>query len=80
MPSNIKDTLTTICSVVIIVGGAILSMGVAGVTLPAWLTAGATAVVAIATALTSALTGKNADGTTKSAAQLVKQADPAPKA
>ena len=76
MPSNLKDTLTTICSIAIIVGGAILSMSVAGVTLPAWLTAGASAVVAIATALTAALTGKNADGSTKTTAQLQKQADP----
>jgi hypothetical protein len=72
--SNLKDTVTTICAWITVVGGAILGAQVAGqTTLPVSITGILTAVVGVALAVTQFLTGKNPNGTTKSDSQVVQQ-------
>lgn len=72
--SNLKDTLTTVCGWVTVVGGAVLGAVAAGqITLPASVTGILGGVVAIALAVTQFLTGKNPDGSTKSVSQVSDQ-------
>ena len=73
MSSNLKDTLSTVCGVVFAIGTAILGVAASGVVLPGWLTAGATAVIAIAGGVLGFLTGKNPNLSTKSAEQVTEQ-------
>jgi hypothetical protein len=72
--SNIKDTVTTICAWVTVVGGAILAAQIAGqITLPASIAGVLGTAVTVALAVTQFLTGKNPNGTTKTDAQVVAQ-------
>jgi len=70
---NLKDTVTTICGVIVAISGAIFTMTQSGVVLPSQLTTAATTAGAIAVAILAYFTGKNPDGSTKSAAQIEAQ-------
>lgn len=71
--SNIKDTVTTICGILFVIGGAIASVATAGIALPAWLVSGSIVVATVSASIVAFLTGKNPNGTTKSEAQVVTQ-------
>lgn len=62
---NLKDTVTTICSIVLIISGGILAAVSAGAVLPVYIVAGATASASISGGLIGYFTGKNPNGTTK---------------
>jgi hypothetical protein len=68
--SNIKDTLSTICGILILLGGALATINAAALHLPVWVTAAGGAMVAIGTAIIGILTGKNPDGSTKTPIQV----------
>ena len=76
---NLKDTLTSIAGTVGFVGGLILSIAAAGVVLPAIVVTSAGVAVTASVAVIGYLTGKNPDGTTKTANQIQNQLNP-PKA
>ena len=71
--SNIKDTISTICGILIILGGALATINAAALHLPVWVTALGGAMATIGTAVIGILTGKNPDGTTKTTDQVVQQ-------
>jgi len=76
--TNIKDLVTTICAWVTVVGGAVLAAQVAGqVTLPVSVSGIIGSVVAVALAISQFLTGKNANGTTKTPSQVASQTNAA---
>ena len=71
---NLKDRLTTICGILILIFGA--GTGViwqVGIELPVWLSVSSLAIAGISAAIISYLQGKNADGTTKKPSQLEAQ-------
>jgi hypothetical protein len=68
--SNIKDWLSTICGIMILLGGALATLNATALHLPVWVTASGGAMVAIGTAIVSILTGKNPDGSTKTPIQV----------
>ena len=71
---NLKDKLSSICGIVFLVGGAIVSVGATGgVALPVWLVAGAGVSTAISGAVIGILTGKNPNGSTKAIEQVEAQ-------
>ena len=71
MNSNIKDTVSTICAWVTVVGGALLGAHALGqIVLPEVVLGILGAIVGIATAITQFLTGKNPDGSKKSESQV----------
>ena len=72
--SNLKDTVTTICAWVTVVGGAVLAAQVAGqISLPDVVTGILGTAVGLAVAITQFLTGKNPNGSKKSDAQVENQ-------
>ncbi len=75
--SNIKDKLSTICGVLIAIGGGILVVGQT-VKLPEWLNAAAGAVMAVCTAIIGYLTGKTPAAKAKTSDQVVNQNEPNP--
>jgi len=69
--SNIKDTVTTICAWITVVGGGVLAAVASGqITLPVSITTIIGSIVGIALAVTQFLTGKTPAGTTKTDAQV----------
>ena len=76
--NNIKDTVTTICGWITVVGGAVLGAQVAGqITLPTSIVGILGSVVAVALAVSQFLSGKNANGTTKTPSQVASQTNAA---
>ena len=68
---NLKDKLSTICGIIFLIGGAIVSVGATGgAILPVWLVSGAGVATALSGAVIGILTGKNPDGSTKSIPQI----------
>lgn len=68
--NNIKSILSTICAVAIAIGGALAGLNATVLGLPTWVTAVGAIVVTIATAIIGILTGRNPDGTVKTARQV----------
>ena len=72
--SNLKDTITSICGLIIAVGGSLLGIVASGaVVLPSVVTTILGVLVAVATALIGYFTGKAPDGTAKSVTQVTAQ-------
>lgn len=71
--SNIKDTVSTICGILVAIGGSILVAGQSGVVLPSWLTTASGVTVAVGTAIIGYLTGKAPNAAKKSPDQVVNQ-------
>lgn len=67
---NLKDTVTTICGILIAVSGTVYTLTQAGIVLPTQVTTIATAVGIIAMAVLGYFTGKNPDGTKKTSDQI----------
>ena len=72
MLSNFKDTITSICGLIVAIGGAILGISVGGViVLPVVATTIVGVLVAIATALIGYFTGKAPNGALKTDSQVI---------
>jgi hypothetical protein len=70
---NLKDTLTTIAGVMVAFGGTVYTLGKAGIVLPEWLNTAGVVAATVGASIGLYLTGKNPDGSTKSAAQVEAQ-------
>ncbi len=70
---DIKSTLSTICGVLGVIGGAILALPQYGIEVPAIVKAVAGTFVAMSVGVIGYLTGKNPDGTAKTTDQIAKQ-------
>ena len=74
MPTNnAKDIVTTVCGIAFAAASSILAVVASGVSLPTWLTAGATAVAGASGLVIGWLTGKNPNLKTKSDVQVADQ-------
>lgn len=62
---NLKDTLSTICAVLLVLSGVVVSLPAQGVILPPIVSTIAIIVGAVSGAIIGVLTGKNPNGTTK---------------
>ena len=62
---NLKDTVTTICGIIIAICGAILGLSVSGIALPTWVITVCTILSAIAAAINGVLIGRNPNGSVK---------------
>jgi ABC-type antimicrobial peptide transport system permease subunit len=71
--SNLKDTLTTIASIMALLSGAIITIGTQGVVLPAWLNTAAIVLGALSVTIIGFLTGKLPSGAAKSEATVAEQ-------
>jgi hypothetical protein len=71
LDSNLKDKISTIAAVVILICGTLLALPTQGVAIPAWLIAAASVAAALATAAIGLMTGKLPDGTKKPTAVVV---------
>ena len=67
---NLKSTLSTICGIIVVISGAILSLPQYGVEIPVTITAIAGTLSAISVGVIGYLTGKNPDGTPKTNDQV----------
>lgn len=67
--SNLKDTLTTICGLLFVVCGAVLGVRTE-VVMPNWIISICIITMAICGAVSMYLSGKNADGSTKTTSQI----------
>ncbi len=70
---NLKDTLTTVAGILIALAGTVLTCTKLGVVVPEWLITDSTVAGVIGASIVAYLTGKNPDGSTKSAEQVAKQ-------
>jgi len=71
---NWKDIISTICGIIIAICGAGTGLiWQLGVTLPSWVTPVALALAGLAFIILGYLQGKNADGSTKTPAQIAAQ-------
>lgn len=61
--TNLKDTLSTICGLIVALCTALL--GITQFTLPAWVNVTATILIAVAGAVLGFLQGRNPDGSKK---------------
>ena len=69
--SNIKDTLTTVCAWITVIGGGVLAANLSGqIVLPVSIVGILSTVVAIALGISQFLSGKNPDGTSKTPTQV----------
>lgn len=73
---NLKDKITTICGILILLTGTILTVEKSGIVLPLWLTNASTAIGIIAASVLAYYTGKNPDGSTKTELQINAQQKP----
>lgn len=62
---NLKDTITNICSAILVVCGVVLAINQAGIVLPTWVNTVTTVAGIVATAVIGYLTGKDKDGKPK---------------
>jgi hypothetical protein len=65
MTNNLKDKLTTICSIILVLSGAVLTMQQNGILLPNWLLTFTGILSALSVAIIGYFTGKNPDGSKK---------------
>jgi hypothetical protein len=70
---NLKDRISTICGIILLISGCILTVSTAGVALPVVVTTYATLGASISGGVLAYLTGKNPDGSTKTASQINEQ-------
>ncbi len=73
---NLKDKISTVCGIVLLISGCILSVTTAGVALPVVVVTSATLGASISGGLLAYLTGKNPDGSTKTVEQIEAQQNP----
>ena len=78
LSSNIKDKVSTIFGILAAIAGGLLTVGQNGVTLPSWVTAVASSIVAISIAVIGYLTGKTPAANVKTPDQVVDQNKPEP--
>ncbi len=71
--SNLKDTLTTITGILIALSGTVAILAKSGVAIPENINTLAISIGVIALGIQGYLTGKNPNGTTKTAEQVVAQ-------
>lgn len=71
--TNIKDTLTTYCGIVVAICGSILGLQATGMVFPEWVTLILVVLGSIATGLIGWANGKNANLTPKTDAQIAAQ-------
>lgn len=62
---NLKDKITNICGLVLLICGSLIGLVQAGIVLPQWLNTTAIILCSIAGSIMAYYTGKNADGTKK---------------
>jgi len=70
---NLKDTITTIAGIMIAVGGVLLALTQAGITLPAWCNTLGVALPIIGSAIVAYFSGKAPNGATKTPEQIEAQ-------
>lgn len=70
---DLKNTVTTICALVIAICAAVIPVLEQGTWHPAWLITILGVIGAIAAAIIGIFTGRNADGTRKTNSQIEKQ-------
>jgi hypothetical protein len=78
MDNNLKDKITNICGVIVVICGALLTSTTQGVTLPTWLTGAAGVLSALSIGIIGYLTGKKPDGTVKTPGQIADGNNPVP--
>lgn len=69
---NIKDKLSDICGVLLVISGCVLSVATAGVMIPVQIVTVATVAASVSGGVIAYLTGKNPDGTKKTQEQIDK--------
>ena len=69
--SNLKDTLTTICGIVLAISGGLVTAHISGLVLPAWLVTASGVLATVSGAIIGWLTGKAPNATTKTPDQVV---------
>lgn len=69
--SNPKDTITNVCSFILVLTGVVLALNQAGIAVPQWVNNTATVVAVLATSLIGYFTGKKPNGETKSVADVI---------
>lgn len=67
---NLKDKVSTVCGILLVVSGALLSVVTAGVALPAVVVTGATLTASLSGGILAYLTGKNPNGSKKTVTQV----------
>lgn len=67
---NLKDKLTTICGVAILVAGTVVAVASGGVAIPAVVAISAKTIGIIAISVMGYLSGKNSDGSEKTDKQI----------
>lgn len=77
--NNLKDKLSSIATILASVAGVIIAIQTQGIVLPTWLNTVAAVFGATSLGITSFLTGKNPDGSTKTSEQVEKILDEAKK-
>ena len=65
MKKNLKDKISDICGVIVLIAGSILALPTAGLSLPASVITAATVSLTISGSIVAYLTGKTADGKPK---------------
>jgi len=74
--TNVKDIVTTICGVLILISGSLVAAESQGVVLPTWASSSAKIAGVVAGSVLAYFTGKNPDGTTKTSEQINAQQNP----
>lgn len=70
---NLKDTVTTICGIIIALSGGIYAADQAGIVLSPKLVSGSVLAGILATSILAYFSGKNPNGTTKTPEQIEAQ-------
>lgn len=65
MKKNLKDKVTNVCGLVVLIAGSILALPTAGITLPVAVITASTISLTVAGSIVAWLTGKTADGKPK---------------
>ena len=67
---NLKDTISTICGIILAICTALITAIASGLVLPTWVTTACGILAAIAGAILGWITGKNPNLTTKTSRQV----------
>ena len=65
MKKNLKDKVTNVCGLIVLIAGSILALPTAGITIPAVVITGAAIGMTVSGSVVAWLTGKAADGKPK---------------
>jgi hypothetical protein len=65
MKKNLKDKITNVCGVIVLIAGSILALPTSGVSLPPAVITASTIALTIAGSMVAYLTGKGPDGNPK---------------